>query len=83
MNLRIIQVCRKPGINFSIEHVFDTINRELEKRCLIQKRCLPYAYVRPYGLLRNLLFALFKCNTITHIVGEIHYAALAIRLYMI
>ena len=79
MNLRIIQVCRKPGINFSIEHVFDTINRELEKRCLIQKRCLPYAYVRPYGLLRNLLFALFKCNTITHIVGEIHYAALAIR----
>lgn len=71
----IIQVHRTPGVNYSIEHVFDIVNQELKAKWHIKKVLLPYAYVRPLELLKNILYARRECKGVIHIVGDVHYVA--------
>lgn len=73
---RIIQLHRAIGINYSIEHVFEILNKQLINRWQIQKVILPFAYVRPIGLIKNIFHARHMCNGFVHIVGEVHYIAI-------
>lgn len=72
----IIQLHRTIGVNYSIEHVFEILNEKLSKRWQIKKVVLPFAYVRPIGLAKNILYARHTCKGFVHIVGEIHYIAI-------
>ena len=71
----IIQIHRAVGVNYSIEHVFEIVNEKLQRQWHIDKVVLPYAYVRPIGLMKNILYARRMCKGLVHIVGEVHYIA--------
>lgn len=71
----IIQLYRTPGVNFSIEHVFEIVNKELSNHWNIYKVALPYAYTRPIAIFKNILYARRSCKRLVHIVGEVHYIA--------
>ena len=71
----VIQVHRAVGVNYSIEHVFEIVNQELGQKWHIVKVVLPNAYVRPIGLLKNILYARRMSKGLVHIVGEVHYIA--------
>lgn len=73
---RIIQLHRAIGVNYSIEHVFEILNEKLIKSWQIKKVILPFAYVRPVGLIKNILYARRMCKGFVHIVGEVHYIAI-------
>ncbi len=71
----IIQIHRTKGINYSIEHVFDIVNEELKNYVRIIKVILPFARIRPFNLINNILYARRRCSGVVHIVGEAHYIA--------
>lgn len=56
-NERCIFVYRKSGLNYSIEHVFNTVESGLRKENVLVKNIfLPYARVCVSNLLRNILY---------------------------
>lgn len=70
-------VYRKSGLNYSIEHVFNTVESGLRKENVLVKNIfLPYARVCVSNLLRNILYVKRLCNSITHLTGDTHYAIL-------
>lgn len=71
----ITQVHRTRGVNYSIEHVFNIVNDNLKNCIRITKVILPFAYVRPFNLIKNILYARHRCSGVVHIVGEAHYIA--------
>ena len=67
-------VYRKSGLNYSIEHVFNTVESGLRKENVLVKNIfLPYARVCVSNLLRNILYVKRLCNSITHLTGDTHY----------
>lgn len=76
----ITQIHRATGVNHSIEHVFNILNKKLKIQWQIKSVILPYAFIRPFGLLKNILYAKRMCRKteVVHIVGEVHYIALFI-----
>lgn len=76
----IFYIYRKPGLNYSIEHVFNTVEAGLcKENVLVRDVFLPYAKVRFHNLVRNLLYARRLCNGITHLTGDAHYVILLCR----
>lgn len=73
----IFFVYRKPGLNYSIEHVFNTVESGLrKKRISIEDVFLPHARVCLNNLLQNILYVKRLCDGITHLTGDAHYAIL-------
>jgi len=68
---------RKPGINYSIEKVFNTIIPELRapgKR--YKKVCVKTHRVNPFLLIFNMAYCSLKRGNVNHITGDIHYCNL-------
>lgn len=64
---------RYPG-NFSIEHVFDTIARGLQKQGVrVFSYYMPCKGTLPWVLFRNIYFTFKNRGTINHITGDVYY----------
>lgn len=73
---KIIFLHRAAGNEYSIEHVFDTIQEELAKEIVVERLCLPTIYADLRSVLKNMLFARKNCHGNVHVVGQVHYALL-------
>ncbi len=79
MKINFIYRCRIPSNN-SIEQIFDGITEKLDgRRIKIAKIELPISGATPSAIFRNLFFLLKLRDreSIYHITGDVHYAALA------
>ena len=72
----IFYVYRKPGISYSIEHVFQTLEMEMVKYCSLHNIYLPYAKVSLKNFLRNMFYVRRLCKGIVHLTGDVHYTIL-------
>ena len=77
--LKINMINRRPGINYSIERVFDTIFNSLKNRVEMEKFYVPFHRILPKNLFNNLLYCKNINNgNINHITGDIHYVSLVL-----
>jgi glycosyltransferase involved in cell wall biosynthesis len=75
---KICLIFRKPRPEFfSIEKVFASIRKELNRNFTITEISAPYSRITPWNLVRNMSFVSKYRADIYHITGDAHYLALA------
>lgn len=78
--MRILYVFRSPGTGHSIEAVFDSVRREMNKQPGVQTNAvrLPYISQNLWCVWQNLRYLRGLNADVFHITGDVHYAALAL-----
>ena len=78
--MKITYFYRNPQCGFSIQRVFQTFTKEIEKYVEVDKIFVPAKNSMPWNVLRNCIFVFKHRNKagINHITGHIHDVALAL-----
>lgn len=71
---------RKPGLNYSIERVFDAILQSQELINQSDKLCVKFHRASLFHVLFNLLFVYAnRIQGVNHVIGDIHYVVFALK----
>lgn len=79
-DIKVNIILRKPGINYSIERVFSSIQNHLSSNLKnVNVISVPCFKINIFSLLKNLFFCIEKIKgDVNHITGDIHYVVFAL-----
>lgn len=72
--MQILFFYRHPDVGFSIEKVFNTLENEIQKKCVVESVSVASKNSMPWDIIVNNLFSFKKRNKkgVNHITGHIH-----------